>query len=81
MVRNRGGVWTAAPDADPSADIAAAASSEGVARVDPRVPVAVGDQLTLTVDVDRIHIFDAESGDAIRPADSPHVPPLRAGQT
>ena len=81
MVRSRGGVWTAAPDADPSADIAAASSSEGVARVDPRVPVAVGDQLTLIVDVDRIHFFDAESGDAIRATDGSHVAPLRAGQT
>ena len=80
-VRSRGGVWTAAPDADPSADIAAASSSEGVARVDPRVPVAVGDQLALIVDVDRIHFFDAESGDAIRAADSSHVAPLRTGQT
>ena len=73
MVRNRGGVWTAAPDADPSGDIAAASSTEGVARVDPRVPVAVGDQLALVVDVDRIHFFDAESGDAIRATDSSHV--------
>jgi multiple sugar transport system ATP-binding protein len=81
MVRNRGGVWTAAPDADPSADIAAASSTEGVARVDPRVPVVVGDRLALVVDVERIHFFDAESGDAIRTADSSHVAPLTAGQT
>lgn len=79
IVRSRGDVWTAAPDADPSGDIAAASSTEGVARVDPRVPLAVGDRLALVVDVDRIHFFDAESGDAIRATDSSHVAPLRAG--
>jgi ABC-type sugar transport system ATPase subunit len=81
MVRSRGGVWTAAPDADPSGDIAAASSTEGVARIDPRVPVASGDQLALTVDVDRIHFFDSESGEAIRATDSSHVAPLRSGST
>jgi len=81
MVRSRGNVWTAAPDAEPPGDIAAASSTEGAARVDPRVPLAVGDHLAPVVDVDRIHFFDAESGDAIRATDSSHVAPLRAGST
>jgi ABC-type sugar transport system ATPase subunit len=68
MVRSRGGVWTADPQAHPSGEITGAASTEGVARVDPRVAVSVGDRLALTVDVDRIHFFDADSGHAIRAA-------------
>jgi multiple sugar transport system ATP-binding protein len=63
MVRNRGGVFTA--DEETSGDIAGAAATEGIARIDPRVAVTVGDQLTLAVDVDRLHFFDAETGDAI----------------
>jgi len=79
MVRNRGGVFTA--DADASGDIAGAAATEGIARIDPRVVVAVGDQLTLGVDVDRLHFFDAETGDAIRAADDSPAVPLQAGQS
>jgi hypothetical protein len=29
------------------------------------VPVAPGDRVTLAVEVDRLHFFDAETGDAI----------------
>jgi multiple sugar transport system ATP-binding protein len=79
MVRNRGGIFTA--DADASGDIAGAAATEGIARIDPRVAVAVGDQLTLAVDVDRLHFFDAETGDAIRAADASRGVPLQAGQS
>ena len=65
-VRNRGGVWTADPAAtQASGDIAGASAAEGVARVDPRVPVAAGDRVALAVDVRRLHFFDAETGDAI----------------
>jgi multiple sugar transport system ATP-binding protein len=78
MVRNRGGVFTA--DADASGDIAGAAATEGIARVDPRVPVTVGDRLTLAVDVDRLHFFDGETGDAIRAAGASPVVSLGAGQ-
>ena len=78
-VRNRGGVFTADP-ADASGDIAGASATEGVARVDPRVRVADGDRLTLAVDVDRLHFFDAETGDAIRAADASPVVPLRAAR-
>jgi multiple sugar transport system ATP-binding protein len=78
-VRNYGGVFTA--DANASGDIAGASATEGVARVDPRVRVADGDQLTLAVDVERLHFFDAETGDAIRAAEGAPVLPLRAGQS
>ena len=61
--------------------IAGAAATESVARVDPRVRIAVGDQLTLAVDVDRLHFFDAESGDAIRAVGASPVVPLQAGQS
>lgn len=71
-VRNRTGVWTA--DATVQGEIAGAAASEGVARVDPRVPVAVGDRLTFAVDVSRLSFFDAETGDAIGAADRPGIP-------
>jgi multiple sugar transport system ATP-binding protein len=79
MVRNRGGVFTAAADA--TGEIAGASASEGVARVDPRVSVTVGDQFALLVDVDRLHFFDAETGDAIRAAAASTVTPLHAGKT
>jgi multiple sugar transport system ATP-binding protein len=78
-VRNRGGVFTA--DAHAAGDIAGAAATEGVARVDPRVRVADGDRLTLAVDVDRLHFFDAESGEAIRAVDASPVVPLQAGRS
>jgi multiple sugar transport system ATP-binding protein len=78
-VRNQGGVFTA--DATASGDIAGAAATEGVARVDPRVRIADGDRLTLAVDVDRLHFFDVETGDAIQATDSSTVLPLRAGQS
>jgi multiple sugar transport system ATP-binding protein len=64
-VRNRAGVFTADPDPEASGDITDAAATEGVARVDPRVRVDVGDQVTFEVDVDRLHFFDIETGDAI----------------
>jgi multiple sugar transport system ATP-binding protein len=78
MVRNRGGVFTA--DADAVGEIAGASASEGIARIDPRVPVNVGDRLVLAVDVHRLHFFDAETGEAIRTAGATPVAPLQAGQ-
>jgi multiple sugar transport system ATP-binding protein len=66
MVRNRGGVFTA--DAEAAGEIAGASASEGIARIDPRVPVTVGDQLALAVDVDRLHFFELDTGEAIRSA-------------
>jgi multiple sugar transport system ATP-binding protein len=72
-VRNRGGVFTADPDPQASGDITGAAATEGVARVDPRVRVTVGEQVPLVVDVDRLHFFDVETGDAIGTADDTRV--------
>ena len=80
-VRNRGGVFTADPDVHTSGEIAGASATESVARVDPRVRIAVGDQVTLAVDVDRLHFFDAETGDAIRAVDASPAVPLQAGQS
>ena len=79
MVRNRGGVFTA--DAEASGEIAGASATEGIARVDPRVTVSVGDQVGLAVDVERLHFFDRETGDAIRATEGAPVVPLRAGQS
>jgi multiple sugar transport system ATP-binding protein len=79
MVRDHGGVFTA--DRDASGVIAGAAATEGIARIDPRVRIADGERLTLAVDVDRLHFFDAETGEAIREADASPVVPLRAGRS
>jgi multiple sugar transport system ATP-binding protein len=75
-VRNRAGVFTADPDPQASGDITDAAATEGVARVDPRVRVDVGDHVTFDVDVERLHFFDIESGDAIGAADDARVAPV-----
>jgi multiple sugar transport system ATP-binding protein len=65
-VRNRGGVFTADPGVQhASGDIAGASATESVARIDPRVRISVGDRLALAVDVDRLHFFDAQTGDTI----------------
>jgi multiple sugar transport system ATP-binding protein len=78
-VRNQGGVFTA--DANAAGDIAGAAATEGVARVDPRVRIADGDQLPLAVDVERLHFFDAQTGEALHAAAGASVVPLPAGQS
>jgi multiple sugar transport system ATP-binding protein len=76
-IRNRAGAWTA--DAAAHGEIAGASAAEGVARVDPRVPVAAGERVALAVDVRRLHFFDAETGDAIeatgRSGVAPQDPP------
>ena len=54
-VRNRAGAWTA--DATVQGEIAGASAAEGVARIDPRVPVAAGDRVTFAVDVSRLSFF------------------------
>jgi multiple sugar transport system ATP-binding protein len=77
-VRNRGGVFTADADAATAGGIAGAAATESVARVDPQARIAVGDQLSLAIDVDRLHFFDAESGDAIGAAGAQPAVPLQA---
>jgi multiple sugar transport system ATP-binding protein len=72
-VRSRGGVWTPDAAANASGEIAGASAAESVARVDPRVRVAVGDRLALAVDVDRILYFDADTGEAIPAGRRPAV--------
>jgi multiple sugar transport system ATP-binding protein len=80
-VRNRAGVFKADADAHTSGGIAGEAATEGVARIDPQAPVTVGGQVTLAVDVDRLHFFDAESGDAIRAVGASPIVPLQASQS
>ena len=62
-------------EATVSGEIAGAAAALGVARVDPRVPVAAGDRVTLAVDVSRLSFFDAETGDTIGAIDRSGIPP------
>jgi multiple sugar transport system ATP-binding protein len=77
MVRNRGGVFTADPGVQHvSGDIAGASATEGVARLDPGIRIAVGDHLALAVDVDRLHFFDAETGDTVGAAGASQVAAL-----
>ncbi len=76
MVRNRAGAWTA--DATVQGEIAGASAAEGVARIDPRVPVAAGDRVTFAVDVSRLSFFDAETGNAIKATNHVRIPPQAA---
>ena len=41
-----------------------------VARIGPDHPVKVGDQVRLAMDLGRIHLFDGQSGVALRPSPS-----------
>jgi multiple sugar transport system ATP-binding protein len=75
-IRNHGGVFTA--EANAAGEIAGASESEGVARVDPRIRIADGDRLTLAVDVNRLHFFDSETGEAIRATEGPPAEPVQA---
>jgi len=63
-VRDRTGLWTADAAARATGGIAGASAAEGVARVDPRVRAVAGDRIALAVDVDRLHFFDADTGEA-----------------
>jgi hypothetical protein len=66
-------VWTA--DASAQGEIAGASAAEGVARVDPRVPVAANDLVRLAVDVSRLLLFDAETGHAIEATERAEIAP------
>ncbi|MHB2023711.1 MAG: ABC transporter ATP-binding protein [Mycobacteriales bacterium] len=46
-------------------ELGAATLSEGVARVDAQSKIAAGGRATLAVDVEALHLFDPESGEAI----------------
>jgi multiple sugar transport system ATP-binding protein len=54
-----------------ASEIGGSASGTGVARLDPRLTVAMGARLRLAVDVDRLHFFDRDDGGALAP------PPVR----
>jgi ABC-type sugar transport system ATPase subunit len=81
IIRNRGGVFAADTAAQASGEISGVSATEGVARVDPRVRIRVGDRVALALDVGRLHFFDIETGEAIQPADVSHVVPLRPSRT
>jgi multiple sugar transport system ATP-binding protein len=75
-VRSRGDAETSDPaEVRASGDIAGATAAEGVARVDPRVRVNVGERIALAVDVRLLHFFDAETGHAIGATVAPGSPP------
>ena len=65
------GTWTADVATRATGDIAGASAAEGVARVDPRVRLAAGDRVALSVDLSRLHFFDAETGAAVDGAKLP----------
>jgi multiple sugar transport system ATP-binding protein len=45
--------------------MAGTAAGKGVARIDPRLPVRPSQRITLTVDAERLHFFDPETGHAL----------------
>ena len=51
--------------------IAGAPSGKGVARVDSRMRVTVGERITLAVDIDRLHFFDPRTGRALAREEGP----------
>jgi multiple sugar transport system ATP-binding protein len=54
-------------EADPAAaaNLSESAAGKGIARVDPRMPVAPGQSITFALEASRLHFFDAETGDAL----------------
>jgi hypothetical protein len=50
-----------------ASEIGGGAAGTGVARVDPRLTVAMGAHLRLAVALDRLHFFDRGSGAALAP--------------
>ncbi|HUA30967.1 MAG TPA: sn-glycerol-3-phosphate ABC transporter ATP-binding protein UgpC [Streptosporangiaceae bacterium] len=56
----------AAGDGD-QGEIVAASVSEGVARIDPRSVIPARGRAVFGVDVERLHFFDPDTGDAIAP--------------
>jgi multiple sugar transport system ATP-binding protein len=51
---------------DPDATLTGEAGVELVARLDPRTRVALDEKVQMTVNVDRLHFFDPETGQAVR---------------
>jgi multiple sugar transport system ATP-binding protein len=58
---------TAAVTGDPDAldEVTAAGTTMCVAKLEPRTAIRLGDDATLAVNTQRLHFFDAETGDAI----------------
>jgi hypothetical protein len=55
-------------------EISVSASVNGVARVEPASRLSAGEQAHFAVAVDRLHIFDPDSGDALSgPSPRPEV--------
>jgi multiple sugar transport system ATP-binding protein len=51
-----------------SGEIGASTMNAGVARVPPSSRIRADEQATFAVDTERVHLFDPDSGDAIRPS-------------
>jgi multiple sugar transport system ATP-binding protein len=51
---------------DPNETLTGSGGVEVVARLDPRTAIALDERATFTVEVDRLHFFDPDTGDAIR---------------
>ena len=64
---------TSDDESEPAGEIT---SGIGVARVDPRLQVARGERVTLTVDTERLHFFDPQTGQSLAAAT-----PATAGTT
>jgi multiple sugar transport system ATP-binding protein len=65
-VRDESEIWLPGdPAAAASGEIASAGLVQGVARVDPRSPVAAGERIAFQVDPVCLHFFDAETGAAL----------------
>jgi multiple sugar transport system ATP-binding protein len=52
-------------EADVATQMAGTAAGKGVARIDPRQHVSPGERITLTIDPDRLHFFDPDTGQAL----------------
>jgi multiple sugar transport system ATP-binding protein len=51
-----------------SGEIGASTMSAGVARVPPSSRIKADERATFLVDIERMHLFDSDSGEAVRPA-------------
>ena len=81
-VRNRSGVFTADPGVNTLPGTSRARLRPKASRASIRASGSLSaTALALAVDVDRLHFFDAETGDTIGAAGALPVVSLRTGQT
>ncbi len=68
-VQEEGATFAGAADAEglSQGDLAGSGMALGVARVDPRSAIRPGRQASFVVDIDKLHLFDPDTGNAIRP--------------